>query len=141
MKNPIVTFEMENGDVFKAELYPEIAANTVANFVNLVQDGRYDQTVKTSADQLDQQKSLPGKCPLYQFPHDTDAERDYADDDEDTANIVEKSPGQQNIIRSSGILVVQQGQGRAQILIHLGQRKSHLASPVAAHLRNSQKGQ
>ena len=42
MKNPIVTFEMENGDVFKAELYPEIAANTVANFVNLVQDGFYD---------------------------------------------------------------------------------------------------
>ena len=41
MKNPIVTFEMENGDVFKAELYPEIAANTVANFVNLVQDGFY----------------------------------------------------------------------------------------------------
>ncbi len=42
MKNPIVTFEMENGDVFKAELYPEIAANTVANFVNLVQDGFYN---------------------------------------------------------------------------------------------------
>ena len=41
MKNPIVTFEMENGDVFKAELYPEIAANTVANFVTLVQDGFY----------------------------------------------------------------------------------------------------
>ena len=33
---------MENGDVFKAELYPEIAANTVANFVNLVQDGFYN---------------------------------------------------------------------------------------------------
>ena len=29
MKNPIVTFEMENGKVFKAELYPEIAPNTV----------------------------------------------------------------------------------------------------------------
>ena len=42
MKNPIVTFEMENGDVFKAELYPEIAANTVANFVTLVQDGFYN---------------------------------------------------------------------------------------------------
>ena len=42
MKNPIVTFEMENGDVFKAELYPQIAANTVANFVNLVQDGFYN---------------------------------------------------------------------------------------------------
>ena len=42
MKNPIVPFEMENGDVFKAELYPEIAANTVANFVTLVQDGFYN---------------------------------------------------------------------------------------------------
>ncbi len=42
MKNPIVTFEMENGDVFKAELYPEIAPNTVANFVNLVESGFYN---------------------------------------------------------------------------------------------------
>ena len=36
-KNPIVTIEMENGGVIKAELYPEVAPNTVANFVNLVQ--------------------------------------------------------------------------------------------------------
>ena len=42
MSNPIVTFEMENGATFKAELYPEIAPNTVANFVNLVEDGFYD---------------------------------------------------------------------------------------------------
>ncbi|MBQ4088612.1 MAG: peptidylprolyl isomerase, partial [Clostridia bacterium] len=42
MKNPIVTIEMENGDVFKAELYPEIAPNTVANFVNLVEEGFYN---------------------------------------------------------------------------------------------------
>ncbi|MDL2205877.1 peptidylprolyl isomerase, partial [Eubacteriales bacterium OttesenSCG-928-N13] len=42
MSNPIVTFTMENGDVFKAELYPEIAPNTVANFVNLVEQGFYD---------------------------------------------------------------------------------------------------
>ena len=42
MKNPIVTFEMANGDVFKAELYPEIAPNTVANFVNLVEAGFYN---------------------------------------------------------------------------------------------------
>ncbi len=40
--NPIVTIEMENGDVIKAELYPDIAPNTVANFVRLVQDGFYD---------------------------------------------------------------------------------------------------
>ena len=42
MSNPIVTIEMENGGVIKAELYPEIAPNTVANFVSLVQSGFYD---------------------------------------------------------------------------------------------------
>ena len=42
MQNPIVTFEMENGSTFKAELYPEIAPNTVANFVNLVEKGFYN---------------------------------------------------------------------------------------------------
>lgn len=42
MANPVVTFEMENGDVMKAELYPEIAPNTVNNFISLVQKGYYD---------------------------------------------------------------------------------------------------
>ena len=42
MANPIVTFTMENGDVMKAELYPEIAPKSVNNFVNLVQKGFYD---------------------------------------------------------------------------------------------------
>ena len=42
MSNPIVTFTMENGDVMKAELYPEIAPASVNNFVNLVQKGFYD---------------------------------------------------------------------------------------------------
>lgn len=41
-QNPIVTFEMENGDVFKAELYPEIAPNTVNNFISLISKGYYD---------------------------------------------------------------------------------------------------
>lgn len=41
-QNPIVTFEMENGDVIKAELYPEIAPNTVNNFVSLVNKGFYN---------------------------------------------------------------------------------------------------
>ena len=42
MSNPIVTFEMENGKTFKAELYPEIAPNTVNNFISLVKKGFYD---------------------------------------------------------------------------------------------------
>ena len=42
MANPIVTFTMENGDVIKAELYPEIAPNTVNNFISLVKKGFYD---------------------------------------------------------------------------------------------------
>lgn len=41
-KNPIITITMENGDVIKAELYPEIAPNTVNNFISLVQKGFYD---------------------------------------------------------------------------------------------------
>ena len=41
-KNPIVTIEMENGGIIKAELYPEIAPNTVANFVSLVASGFYN---------------------------------------------------------------------------------------------------
>lgn len=41
-KNPIVTFEMQNGDTIKVELYPEIAPNTVNNFISLVNKGFYD---------------------------------------------------------------------------------------------------
>ena len=42
MSNPIVTIEMENGGTIRAELYPEVAPNTVANFVDLVERGFYD---------------------------------------------------------------------------------------------------
>ena len=42
MANPIVTIEMDNNKVMKAELYPEIAPNTVNNFISLVQSGFYD---------------------------------------------------------------------------------------------------
>ena len=45
MSNPIVKFEMENGKTITAELYPEIAPNTVANFVTLVQSGFYDGVI------------------------------------------------------------------------------------------------
>ena len=42
MKNPVVTIVMENGDTIKAELYPEIAPNTVNNFISLVNKGFYN---------------------------------------------------------------------------------------------------
>ena len=42
MSNPIVTITMENGDVMKAELYPEIAPNTVKNFISLINKGYYN---------------------------------------------------------------------------------------------------
>ena len=41
-QNPIVTITMENGDVIKAELYPDIAPNTVNNFISLIQSGFYN---------------------------------------------------------------------------------------------------
>ncbi len=44
-QNPIVTIEMEDGGVIKAELYPEIAPNTVNNFVSLVSKGFYDGVI------------------------------------------------------------------------------------------------
>ncbi len=42
MKLPIVTFEFENKDIVKAELYPEIAPNTVRNFISLINKNYYD---------------------------------------------------------------------------------------------------
>src|SRR5574344_1561117 len=42
MKWPVITITMENGDVMKAELYPEIAPNTVNNFISLVKKGFYN---------------------------------------------------------------------------------------------------
>lgn len=41
-QNPVVTIEMENGDVIKAELYPQTAPNTVRNFISLIQKGFYN---------------------------------------------------------------------------------------------------
>lgn len=41
-KNPIVTFTMENGDIMKAELYPETAPQSVRNFISLIKERFYD---------------------------------------------------------------------------------------------------
>jgi len=40
--NPVVKFEFENGDIIKAELYPDIAPNTVKNFISLINKKYYD---------------------------------------------------------------------------------------------------
>ena len=45
MANPIVTIEMENGSIIKAELYPNVAPNTVNNFISLISKGFYDGTI------------------------------------------------------------------------------------------------
>ncbi len=44
-QNPIVTIEMENGDIMKGELYPEIAPNTVNNFISLIQKDFYNGVI------------------------------------------------------------------------------------------------
>ena len=45
MANPIVTIEMENGGIIRAELYPEIAPNLVNNFISLIKKGFYDGVI------------------------------------------------------------------------------------------------
>jgi peptidyl-prolyl cis-trans isomerase B (cyclophilin B) len=42
MKNPIITISMQSGGTIKAELYPEVAPNTVNNFIDLINRGFYD---------------------------------------------------------------------------------------------------
>jgi peptidyl-prolyl cis-trans isomerase B (cyclophilin B) len=44
-RNPIVTIEMDSGKTILIELYPDIAPNTVANFISLIQSNFYDGTI------------------------------------------------------------------------------------------------
>ena len=44
-KNPVATIEMENGGIIKIELYPNIAENTVKNFISLANSGFYDGVI------------------------------------------------------------------------------------------------
>ena len=61
MKNPVVTIEMENGDIMKAELYPEIAPNTVNNFISLIKKGFYDGLI---FHRVIKDFMIQGGCPL-----------------------------------------------------------------------------
>lgn len=45
MKNPVVTIVMEDGGVMKAELYPDVAPNTVNNFISLIKKGFYNGVI------------------------------------------------------------------------------------------------
>ena len=65
MQNPIVTIEMENGDTMKAELYPEIAPNTVNNFISLVNKGYYDGLI---FHRVIKGFMIQGGCPIPQVP-------------------------------------------------------------------------
>ncbi|UOO37420.1 peptidylprolyl isomerase [Oscillospiraceae bacterium CM] len=63
MANPIVTIQMENGGTIKAELYPDIAPNTVNNFISLIQKGFYDGLI---FHRVIPGFMLQGGCPLGQ---------------------------------------------------------------------------
>ena len=63
MANPIVTITMENGSIIKAELYPEIAPNSVNNFISLIKKGFYDGLI---FHRVIPGFMLQGGCPLGQ---------------------------------------------------------------------------
>ena len=60
-QNPVVTFEFEDGKLVKAELYPEIAPNTVNNFISLVSKGFYDGLI---FHRVIENFMIQGGCPL-----------------------------------------------------------------------------
>ena len=61
MANPIVTITMENGGVITAELYPDIAPNSVNNFISLIKQGFYDGLI---FHRVISGFMLQGGCPL-----------------------------------------------------------------------------
>ena len=63
VKHPVVTIEMKDGKVIKAELYPEVAPNTVNNFVSLVKKGFYDGLI---FHRVIRGFMIQGGCPLGQ---------------------------------------------------------------------------
>ena len=69
MANPIVTIEMENGGVIKVELYPEIAPNTVNNFLSLVNKGFYDGLMIQGGDPQGTGMGGPGYRIKGEFKH------------------------------------------------------------------------
>ena len=60
-QNPVITITMDNGDVIKAELYPEIAPVSVNNFISLVKKGFYDGL---TFHRVIEGFMIPGGCPL-----------------------------------------------------------------------------
>ncbi len=62
-KNPVVTIEMEDGGIIKAELYPDVAPNTVNNFISLVKKGFYDDLI---FHRVIRGFMIQGGCPLGQ---------------------------------------------------------------------------
>ncbi len=60
-KNPIVTIEIEGGGTIKAELYPDVAPNTVNNFISLVKSGFYDGLI---FHRVIENFMIQGGCPL-----------------------------------------------------------------------------
>ena len=62
-QNPIITIEMEDGGVIRAELYPRIAPNTVNNFISLISEGFYDGLI---FHRVIPGFMLQGGCPLGQ---------------------------------------------------------------------------
>ena len=60
-KNPVVTIEMEDGGIIRAELYPDIAPNTVNNFISLIKNGFYDGLI---FHRVINGFMLQGGCPL-----------------------------------------------------------------------------